>query len=92
MQGGEQEMTCLGGGHSHVDGLIIPHFTKKNHIRALTQSGPESRHVIFRIHVDLALAHNTACMAVQIFKRILEGDNMPVLVLVDLVDNTGQSG
>ena len=64
MQGREDQMSCLSGGHSNLHSLVITHFSKENDIRALAQGSPQSRYITFCIYVDLALADNTLVMSV----------------------------
>ena len=83
-------MTGFGGCHSHVDGLVITHFPEKDDVGALAERRTESCHVVFRVHVDLPLAHDGAFMAVQKFQRILQRDDMRIPCLIDVIDHAGQ--
>ena len=89
MKGGEKEMSCLRGRHGNLNCLVIPHFPKKNNVGALTQGSPQGAYIIFGIHIDFPLAHHALNVSVQIFQRVLQGDDMLMLTLVNLVNHTG---
>ena len=92
VQGGQQKMPGFGRGHGHIDGLIVTHFPKQDHVRALPKRCPEGNYIIFRIHIDLPLADDAPPMTVQIFQGIFQGDDVGVPILVDAVNDTGQGG
>ena len=85
-------MSCLRSSHSYLHSLIIPHFSQKNHIRALAQRSPQSREIAGSIRGNLTLADNTFFMAVKIFQRIFQGNDMFFPVFINIVNDTGQSG
>ena len=85
-------MSCLCRCHGNTNRLVITHFTKENHIRALAQGSTQGNQIIGSIRTDLALADDTAIMAVEIFQRILQSDDMAFPGMVDSVDQTGHGG
>ena len=90
MQRGEYQMPGLRRCHSDRDRLKITHLAQQDHIRTLPQRRPQSHHVTLRVGTDLALAHDALFMPVKVFQRILHGDDMFLLRLVDGVDDAGQ--
>lgn len=56
MQGREDQMSCLSGGHSNLHSLVITHFPEEYNIRALAQGSTKSRYITFCIYVNLTLA------------------------------------
>ena len=77
-------MTGFGSCHGSLDGFVITHFAKKDHIRALAQCGAQGYQIAFCICADLTLADNTFIMAVQVFQRIFQSDDMSFPGVVDL--------
>ena len=82
-------MTGLRCGHGDGSGLCVPHFAKQNHVRALTESGPQRCHVALGVQPDFPLADNASFMGMQIFQRILQGDDMLFFLGVDRIHHTG---
>lgn len=85
-------MPGFSGCHGCLDGFIIAHFTEKNHVRTLAEGGAQRNQVTFRICTDFSLADDAFVMSVQIFKRILQGDDMAFPGMIDTVYDTCQSG
>ena len=52
MQGREDQMSCLSGGHSNLHSLVITHFPEEYNIRALAQGSTKSRYIAFCIYVQ----------------------------------------
>ena len=80
-------MTGLGSSHGYLHRLVITHFTKKDHIRALAQGSTQCRDIILGINIDLTLAYDTPVVSVKEFQRILQCDDVLVIVFVDMVDD-----
>ena len=89
MKGGEKKMSCLCGRHGNLNCLVIPHFPKKNNVRALAQGSSQSAYIIFGIHIDFTLAHHALNVSVEVFQGVFQGDDMLMLTLVNLVNHTG---
>ena len=85
-------MTGFGSCHGSLDGFVITHFAKKDHIRALAQCGAQGYQIAFCICADLTLADNTFIMAVQVFQRIFQSDDMSFPGVVDPVYDTCHGG
>ena len=69
-------MSCLGSSHGSLNRLVITHFTKENHIRALAQGSTQGNQITFRIGVDFSLADDAFVMPVQVLKRIFQRNDM----------------
>lgn len=73
---GENEMSCLGSSHGSLNRLVITHFTKENHIRALAQGSTQGNQITFRIGADFSLADDAFVMPVHVLKRIFQRNDM----------------
>lgn len=88
----KRQMPCLCGSHGDVDRLVVAHFPKQDHIGALAECSAQGGDVIVCIHVNFTLADNAAVVAVQEFQRILQGDDVFIPCLVDLINDAGERG
>ena len=92
MKAGKNQMSGLSSSHGSLDSLVVTHFSKKDHIRALTQGGTQGNQIIGSIRTDLALADNAFVMSVQVFQRVFQRDDMPFAAVIDFVDDTSHGG
>ena len=91
MKAGKNQMSGLSSSHGSLDSLVVTHFSKKNHIRALAQGGTQGNQIIGSIRTDLTLADNAFVMSVQVFQRVFQSDDMSFPAVIDLVDDAGHS-
>ena len=91
MKSRESEMARLrdsqGGRHS----LKVAHLTDKDDIGVLPEDMLECGSEIVRIGLDFPLVYDAVLVRVDILDRILDRDHMSVTLLVDLVDQAGES-
>ena len=73
---GEDEMSGFGSSHGSLNRLVITHFTKENHIRALAQGSTQGNQITLRIGADFSLTDNAFVMPVQVLKRIFQRNDM----------------
>ena len=76
MQGREDQMSCLSGGHSNLHSLVITHFPEEYNIRALAQGSTQGNQITFRIGADFSLADDAFVMPVHVLKRIFQRNDM----------------
>ena len=88
MKAGKNQMSGFSSSHGSLDSLVVTHFSKKDHIGALTQGGTQGNQIIGSIRTDLALADNAFVMSVQVFQRVFQRDDMSFTAVIDLVDDT----
>ena len=62
-------------------------FRQKDHIRTLAQGSTQCRDIILGINIDLTLAYDTPVVPVKEFQRILQCDDVLVIVFIDMVDD-----
>ena len=92
MKAGKNQMSGLSSSHGSLDSLVVTHFSKQDHIRALTQGGTQGNQIIGSIRTDLSLADNAFVMSVQVFQRVFQRDDMSFTAVIDLVDDTSHGG
>ena len=92
MKAGKNQMSGFSSSHGSLDSLVVTHFSKKDHIGALTQGGTQGNQIIGSIRADLALADNAFVMSVQVFQRVFQRDDMPFAAVIDFVDDTSHGG
>ena len=92
MQTGKNQMAGFCGSHGGLYGFIITHLTQKDYIGALAEGGTKRSQVTLGVGADLSLADNAAVMAVKIFQRIFQGNNVAFPGVVNPVNEAGHSG
>ena len=90
MQAGQNKVSCLSCGHRSLDRLVVAHFAKQDHVRALAQCGAQCRQVIVCIGRDLTLAYNALLVSVQEFQRIFQCNDMILACRIDAVHEAGE--
>src|SRR5580704_1017454 len=92
VQGGQNQVAGFGGENRGGNGFQVAHFADQHDVGVLTQSsaqrGGERRGVDF----DFALVDETLFVAVQIFDRVFDGDDVLGAQRVDAVDHRGECG
>ena len=86
------QMAGFCGSHGGLYGFIITHLTQKDYIGALAEGGTKRSQVTLGVGADLSLADNAAVMAVKIFQRIFQGNNVAFPGVVNPVNEAGHSG
>ena len=92
MQGGKHQMTGFRGGKGGFDGIEVPHFADEDHIRVLTEDGPEAVGIGAGIGPDLPLVDDAFVRGVHILDGVLQGDDMGLTGMVDPVQHGSQGG
>ena len=76
MQRGKNEMARLRSRDGRADCLQIPHLTYQNDIRILPQGSAQGGRIASRVKSYLPLVYQRFAVAVKIFNRILQRNNM----------------
>ena len=92
MQRRENEVSGLGGRHGGTDGFKIAQLTQKHDIRVLTEHCPKRLRETLRIPADLPLIDDAPILTVDEFDRILDGQDVLIVIMVDKIDDGRQSG
>jgi hypothetical protein len=90
VEGRHAEMPRLGERDSRFHGFRISDFTHQNHIGRLPQRILQRCRIRVSIGSDFALADHTALVRVHELDRVLDGNDMPALVRVAMVDHRRQ--
>jgi hypothetical protein len=77
--------TCL-------DGLVVTHLTDEDDVRVLAHGRAHGRHEVLGVDAHLALVHHRHLVEVQHLDRVLDRDDVDLLVGVDVVDHPGERG
>ena len=92
VQGAEHQMPGFGGRQRQTDRLQIAHFADQDDIRILTQCRAQCFIEAERIAMHLPLVDQALLGLVHEFDRILDCEDVPVVVFVDVVDDRRQRG
>ncbi len=92
MQGAEGEVAGFGDAQGRLDGLEVAHLADQHHVGILPQGGAQGHGEAFGVGVQLALVDQAVLVLVQVFDRILDGEDVLVALAVDLVDHRRQGG
>ena len=87
VQGGKNQVAGLGREQGCGDGFEVAHFANENHVGILAQSGAQRGGEVCGVHLDFALIDEAALIAMQELDGVLDGDDVLVIMTVDLVDD-----
>lgn len=88
----QHQVAGLRRGERQPNGGNIAQLAQQDHIRIFAQRGAQRRIEAVTVAADLPLLDQRTPAAVQEFDRILQRQNVPRLVPVDLVDHRRQRG
>ena len=86
MQRREHEVAGLRGRDRERDGLQVAHLADEDHVGILAQRLAERLRERLRVRRDLALVDQRLLARVDVLDRVLDGDDVAALGLVDPVD------
>ncbi|ENO74969.1 twitching motility protein PilT [Thauera sp. 63] len=92
VQRAEHEVAGFRRGQRQADGLQVAHFAHQDHVRVLAQGGAQRVVEGHGVAVHLALVDQAALGFMHEFDRVLDGEDVAVLVLVDVVDHRRERG
>ena len=75
-----------------ADRRQVAHFADQHHVRVLTQRAAQGFGEVRHVHADFALHDDRFLVLVVILDRVFHRDDVPVEVLVDVVDHRRQRG
>jgi hypothetical protein len=88
---GEDEVSGLGGGEGDLNRFAIAHLSDKNHFGRLTQGCSECQCKTWGIGVQFALVNRGLHVRMQELDRVLNGNDVIGLLVIDLADDCSQS-
>ena len=92
VQGGEHEVTGLGGGQRHGDRLQVAHLTDQDDVRVLPQDVLQRLLERVRVLPHLALVDQRRLVGVEELDRVLAGHDVVPALPVGEVDDAGERG
>jgi hypothetical protein len=72
------------------DRFLVTNLTKQDHIRRLTHDVPHGGGVVGRVEPDLALVDHRLAVEEDVLDRILDGDDVPRVVVVHVLHHRGE--
>lgn len=92
VEGSEDEHSGLGGGEGEGDGFEVAHFSDEDDFGVLAQRGSEAVGKGGGVGGDFPLGDDAFFVAVDEFDGLLDGDDVLVVVAIDVVDEGGKGG
>ncbi len=89
MQCTKDKVTCLSSSEPRFDGFFVPHLPNEDDVRILTHGIFECFCKRCGIFTDTSMGENTLFVLMDKFHRIFNGDDVFLLVKVDLVKHSG---
>ena len=83
----EHQVAGLGGVQRRLDRFHVAHFADEDDVGVLAQGAAQRVGERSRVDADLALVDDALVVAVQVFDRVLDGDDVRGAVGVDVVDH-----
>ena len=90
VQGAENEMAGFRGHERDFHGRAIAHFADKNNLWCLPERGAQAIRITIEVMPEFALIKGGAAGRVNELDRILQGNDMNRLFLVNLIQDRGQ--
>ena len=92
MQGSEYKVSGLSCCDRSFDGILVSHFTDKDYVRVLSQTGTKTFGKACSVFANLTLVDDTEVWFVYILYRILQSYNVIFSGVIDFVQHGCQSG
>ncbi len=92
VEGREHQVARLRRVQRRLDGLQVAHFADQHDVGVLAQRAAERVGERARVHADLALRDDGLVVLVQVFDRVLDGDDVRRSRVVDVVDHGREGG
>lgn len=90
VKGGEHKVSCLGDGQCCMYRLDVTHLTDHDNIWVLSETGAECVRETGNIDAQLSLVDDSHLVFVDIFDRVLDGQDVNGSIGVDPVDHGGK--
>ena len=85
----EHQVARLGRVHGRVEGLAVAHLAHQDDVRVLPHGVLEGRVPVDDVDADLALVDDRLVVLEREFDRVLDGDDVQPLALVDVLEHRG---
>ena len=92
VQRGEDDVAGFGRGDGRLDRLQVSHLADEDHVGVLSQGAANRLGETGHVNADFALVHRRLLVRVVELDRILDGDDVMVETLIDVIDHRGQGG
>ncbi len=86
VEGAQDQMARLRGGEADLHRLAVPHLADEDHLRRLAERRAQPVREGIEIVPHLPLVEGGLLVGVGEFHRVLEGDDVDRLMLVDLIE------
>src|SRR4030095_2009604 len=90
VKSGQRQVAGFRDTEGRFDRLEVAHFADENDVRVFAQRSAQRVRKALGVAVDLTLVDETALMLVDELDRVLDGEDVIVAFLVDLVDHRGK--
>src|SRR5277367_709384 len=90
VQGGQHQVAGFGGQDGGGDGFQVAHFADQDDVRVLAQCSAQRGGEGRGVHFHFALVDETFFIAVQIFDRVFDGDDVLGAQRIDAVNHGGE--
>src|SRR3984885_11129334 len=92
VQCGQNQVARFGCENGGGDGFKVAHFADQDHVWVLAKCGAQRGGERCGVHFDFALVDETFFIAVQIFDRVFDGDDVLGAQRIDAVNHGGERG
>jgi hypothetical protein len=92
MHGGDHQVARLGRLERDVDRLRVAHLADLDDVGVLPQRRAQAALEALRVRAHLALADGAQVVVVQELDGVLQRDDVPMLVVVEVLDHGGHRG
>ena len=87
MDGRKHHVARIGRSQRNLHRLEVTDFAHQQHVRVLTEGGAQGIRVRKRIHANLALRNDGLVVAVKVFNRVFDGNDVHRFRLVDVIQH-----
>ena len=80
----------IGSGQGNLHRFQVTNFAHQKHIRVLTERRTQGVRIRKRIHANFTLRNNGLVIAVKVFNRVFDRNDIHRFVLIDVIEHGGQ--
>ena len=92
VEGGEHQVAGLGHGERDLDGFEVAHLADEEDVGVLAEGGAQGPFERGCVGADRPLVDHRPLVVVEVLDRVLDGQDVELAMLVDVVDDRGQCG
>ena len=85
-------MSGFGRFQRDFDRFLVTHFSDEDHFGRLPQGRPQRQSEAWRVAVQLALVNRGFLVQMQKLDWVFDGEDVICLLLIDFVQDSGESG